>query len=149
MWYQERPDKSVTTTNKGFSLCCLKGKVHLPLLERPPDLLVNLLNGSDQRSKHYFENMRAYNNMFSFTSIGGKIDNSMNDGVGPPTFILTGQNYHRIGSLLPGSGLRPKFAQLYIYDTNNELENCVGHFRYQFTNFKLILLTMFVITYVL
>ena len=39
--------------------------------------------------------------MFSFTSIGGKIDTSMNNGSTPPQFILNGQNYHRFGSLLP------------------------------------------------
>jgi len=38
--------------------------------------------------------------MFSFTSIGTKIHSSINDGCGPPQFILSGQNYHRIGSLL-------------------------------------------------
>ncbi|XP_020970360.1 uncharacterized protein LOC107621388 [Arachis ipaensis] len=30
---------------------------------------------------------------------------SVNDGSGPPQFIITGQNYHRIGSLLPDPGL--------------------------------------------
>jgi len=66
--------------------------------------------------------------MFSFTSIGGKIHSSINDGSGPPQFILNGQNYHRIGSLLPESGNTPKFAQLYIYDTENEVKNRVSNF---------------------
>jgi len=48
--------------------------------------------------------------MFSFTSIGGKIDASMNNGSTPPQFILNGQNYHRLGSLLPEDGSKPKFA---------------------------------------
>jgi len=68
--------------------------------------------------------------MFSFTSIGGKVQSSVNDGFGPPQFILHGQNYHRIGSLLFGSGSTPKFAQLYIYDTQNEVSNRVSHFEY-------------------
>jgi len=66
--------------------------------------------------------------MFSFTSIGGKIDSSMNNGSAPPQFILSGQNYHRIGSLLPEESSNPKFAQLYIYDTKNELSNRMSHF---------------------
>jgi len=66
--------------------------------------------------------------MFSFTSIGGKIDSSMNNGSAPPQFILSGQNYHRIGSLLPEAGSNPKFAQLYIYDTKNESTNRMSHF---------------------
>ncbi|XP_021996113.1 uncharacterized protein LOC110893308 [Helianthus annuus] len=36
---------------------------------------------------------------------------------------LSGQNYHNIGSLLPDDGDEPKFSQLYIYDTDNEIFN--------------------------
>ncbi|XP_025669780.1 uncharacterized protein [Arachis hypogaea] len=43
--------------------------------------------------------------MFAFTSLGGKVLDSVNDGSGPPQFIITGQNYHQIGSLLPDPGL--------------------------------------------
>ncbi|KAL1364583.1 hypothetical protein AAHE18_03G226700 [Arachis hypogaea] len=59
--------------------------------------------------------------MFVFTSLGGKVLDSVNDGSGPPQFIITGQNYHRIGSLLPDPSQKPKFAQLYIYDTQYEI----------------------------
>ena len=65
--------------------------------------------------------------------MGGKIQSHINNGSGPPQFILGGQNYHRIGSLLPEPGATPKFAQLYIYDTQNELQNRIGHFRYSQT----------------
>jgi len=68
--------------------------------------------------------------MFAFTSIGGKIDSSMNNGSGPPQFILNRQNYHCIGSLLPENGSSPKFVQLYIYDTENETTNRIQHFGY-------------------
>ncbi|KAL4286249.1 hypothetical protein AHAS_Ahas19G0067300 [Arachis hypogaea] len=59
--------------------------------------------------------------MFAFTSLGGKVLDSVNDGRGPPQFIISGQNYHRIESLLPDAGQKPKFAQLYIYDTQHEI----------------------------
>ncbi|XP_075088408.1 uncharacterized protein LOC142170407 [Nicotiana tabacum] len=36
---------------------------------------------------------------------------------------MSGQNYHHIGSLLPEIGKKPQFAQLYIYDTENEISN--------------------------
>jgi len=110
-----------------FSIYCRKEKVQLPFLQRPPQLLNNLLNGEDSRSKHFLD-IRTYNNMFSFTSIGGKIDSSMNNGFAPPQFILSRQNYHCIGSLLPVAGSNPKFVQLYIYDTENELSNRMSHF---------------------
>jgi hypothetical protein len=50
--------------------------------------------------------------MFSFTSLGGKIDTGKNNKKGPPHFTIAGQNYHRIGSLIPHNGEPPKFAQL-------------------------------------
>ncbi|PNY04258.1 helicase-like protein [Trifolium pratense] len=44
-------------------------------------------------------------------------------GRGPPTIWIQGQTCHRMGSLLPLPGQSPKFAQLYIYDTDNEINN--------------------------
>ncbi|XP_022003411.1 uncharacterized protein LOC110900859 [Helianthus annuus] len=61
--------------------------------------------------------------MFSFTSLGGKVDKSYQRGKGPYVFRLQGQNYHRMGSLLPDDGEEPKFSQLYIYDSQNEVVN--------------------------
>jgi hypothetical protein len=49
-----------------------------------------------------------------------KIDRSVNDGRG---FKICGQVHHRIGSLLPPDDGPPKFVQLYIYDTTNEIRN--------------------------
>jgi hypothetical protein len=71
--------------------------------------------------------------MFSFTSLGGKIDTGKDNRKGPPHFTIAGQNYHRIGSLIPQDGETPKFAQLYIYDTQNEVANRLSHFRYLLT----------------
>ncbi|WJX89021.1 DNA helicase [Trifolium repens] len=53
----------------------------------------------------------------------GRIDSTLNDGNGPPVYVINGENYHHIGSLLPMPGESPKFAQLYIYDTDNEISN--------------------------
>ncbi|XP_072054238.1 uncharacterized protein [Arachis hypogaea] len=128
MWYEERSEKSKTGSNIEFSICCMRGKVQLPFLQRPPQLLQGLISGADQRSKHFKDNIRTYNSMFCFTSLGGKIETSINDGTGPPQFIVSGQNYHRIGSLVPIEGQRPKFAQLYIYDTENEVSNRIEIF---------------------
>lgn len=67
--------------------------------------------------------------MFYFTALGGRIQTSSNRGGGPPQFILGGQNFHRMGSLIPEDGSSPRFAQLYIYDTWNEVANRLSHFR--------------------
>ena len=101
LWFQKRSKKSTTNNNVCFSLCCQKEKVQLPFLQKPIKLLYSLVHGYDARSIHFKENIRAYNSMFSFTSIGGKVHSLINDGAGPLQFILSGQNYHRIGSLLP------------------------------------------------
>jgi hypothetical protein len=131
VWVEERSEKSKPPgDDPEFSICCQKGFVDLPLLTNTPKLLVSLLDGTDPRSKHYQVNMRAYNSMFAFTSLGGKVFSKINNGNGPPQFILSGQNYHRIGSLLPEPGTTPKFAQLYIYDTQNEIINRTKVFAY-------------------
>ena len=61
--------------------------------------------------------------MFTFTSLGLQLDITYNTGRGPPTFCIHGQGHHLIGSLLPLANKSPKFAQLYIYDTDNEVNN--------------------------
>ncbi|XP_019160467.1 PREDICTED: uncharacterized protein LOC109157040 [Ipomoea nil] len=55
--------------------------------------------------------------------MGGKIDRTINNGTSPSIFRINGQNFHRIGSLAPSVGIQPKFSQLYIHDTENEIEN--------------------------
>ena len=67
--------------------------------------------------------------MFAFTSTGIKFDKTIGHSRGPPTIRIQGQPYHRIGSLLPMPGKEPKFAQLYIYETENEVQNRINTMR--------------------
>ncbi|XP_072054330.1 uncharacterized protein [Arachis hypogaea] len=134
MWYEERSEKSKTGSNIEFSICCMQEKVQLPFLQCPPQLLQGLISGADQINKHFKDNIRAYNSMFCFTFLGGKIETSINDGTGFSQFIVSGQNYNRIGSLVPIEGQIPKFAQLYIYDTKNEVSNRIEIFNSRITN---------------
>ncbi|KAF7827385.1 uncharacterized protein G2W53_018549 [Senna tora] len=99
------------------------GKVQLPLMKKSPKMLEKLLLMNDARSRDFRKRIRSYNNMFAFTSMGGKIDNSANDGKGPYVFRLHGQNMHLMGGLFPLPDEKPRFSQLYIYDTDNELSN--------------------------
>uniref|UniRef100_A0A803LRG6 ATP-dependent DNA helicase n=1 Tax=Chenopodium quinoa TaxID=63459 RepID=A0A803LRG6_CHEQI len=85
MWFEERAIKK-QTTNPKFSQCCMKGKVQLPKLQAPPEMLQKLYRNGDAKSKNFLENIRPYNMMYAFTSIGGKIDSSVNRGRGPFTF---------------------------------------------------------------
>ena len=64
--------------------------------------------------------------MFALNSLRAKIDTSVLsvlNGKGPSIYKIHGQSCHLIGSLLPMPGKPPKFAQLYIYDTENEIQN--------------------------
>jgi len=47
----------------------------------------------------------------------------VNDGRSADVFRISGSNHYKIETLLPPSGFILKFAQLYIYDTSNELSN--------------------------
>lgn len=95
MWYEERNDKYRKPVNPKFSLCCIQGKVQLPLVKKPPATLEKLM------SKSFMNNIRMYNDMFAFTSMGDKVDHSINNGQAPYVFRMSGQNMHFMGSLLP------------------------------------------------
>lgn len=122
-WYEERLLSAGTKESPEYSGCCIRGKIKLPTLKSPPEDLSDLFFGMNEISKHFLDNIRYYNNMYCFTSMSGSIDPSLNNGRGPPVFRMCGENVHRIGSLLPLEGNPPKFAQLYIYDTENEIQN--------------------------
>jgi hypothetical protein len=66
--------------------------------------------------------------MFAFSSLGVKVDDSINTGRGPYVFRVNGLPCHRIGSLVPALNKSPKFAQLYIYDTVNEVDHRMAVF---------------------
>ncbi|KAG5254925.1 ATP-dependent DNA helicase [Salix suchowensis] len=55
--------------------------------------------------------------------MGAQIDNTINSQPGPYIFKINGQCHHLMGSLLPIDAESPRFAQLYIFDTDNEITN--------------------------
>jgi hypothetical protein len=114
-WMAERLTSSSNLRPK-FGMCCLSGKITLPPLHQPPPELMQLLTSQDPVSKDFREHIRNYNNALAMTSIGRKVDESINDGEGPYIFRLHGALSHKSGSLLPPEGEPPVFAQLYIYD---------------------------------
>lgn len=73
-------------------------------------------------AKEFRENIRNYNNAFAFSSLGVKIDSSVYGTNGVFTFRIQGELCHRISSLLPRIGEQPKFAQLYVYDSNPQYQ---------------------------
>nr|XP_043611794.1 uncharacterized protein LOC122583457 [Erigeron canadensis] len=123
LWYDEATTNNPYLTKPSFSLCCGGGKVQLSNLKKPPTMLLDLYSGKHAASKDFLDNIRRYNIMFSFTSLGAKVDHRVNSGHGPYVYRIHGQNYHSIGDLFPQEGQPPKFCQLYIFDTDNELNH--------------------------
>jgi hypothetical protein len=123
-WYNERIRSSVGTRSVIYNNCCKGGKVRIPAYRPRPEPLLSLARfDGDVVSKTFMQNIRQYNCLFAFTSMGAHIDRSLNDGRGPPVFKVCGQIHHRIGSLLPMTDQPPKFLQLYVYDTSHEVNN--------------------------
>ncbi|CAF1806308.1 unnamed protein product [Brassica napus] len=122
MWYGERIEKRTKTKKPKFSLCCGQGQVQLPLLKKSPEILKRLLHGDDEISKYFWKNIRQLNMVFSFTSLGGKVDRCLPQGRGPKMFQLKGENYHLMGSLKPPAGEEAKFSQHYVVDIENKID---------------------------
>ncbi|XP_028944574.2 uncharacterized protein [Malus domestica] len=129
-WSTERLKTNVSSIRRPqFTACCMSQKVKFPPVKPTPAYLEHLLNSTNsQESSHFKTNVRLYNSMMAFTSMGAKVDASINKGQGPYVFKINGQVHHLMGSLLPPEGESPKFAQLYIYDTQNEINNRMSCF---------------------
>ncbi|GJT06054.1 hypothetical protein Tco_0840516 [Tanacetum coccineum] len=116
--------RATDALDHSYSICCSRGKVKLGTeLKEPPKLLKDLITNEHNKSAAFIDNIRHYNSMFAFTSMGGKVDDMVNYGRGLFCYRIHDENYHRVGSLLPGTDKTPKFAQLYIFDTENEITN--------------------------
>lgn len=118
VWQSESCGKEPVRGQLLFSICCQQGRVTLPKVRDPPTLLKKLLEPSAFKT-----NIRPYNSSFAMTSMGAKVDTSLQRSRGPYYYRIYGQNYHRLGSLLPIPGESPRFLQLYIFDTKNEVQN--------------------------
>lgn len=137
-WWAERVKSTSCTVKRrvDYNLCCKGGKVYIPPFQKPPPFLADLLHfDGDRRARRFISKIRQYNCLFSFTSMGAKIDRSINNSRGPDIFKIQGAVCHRMGSLLPEKGDAPgsvrgrnppKFAELYIYDTTSEVNNRIN-----------------------
>nr|GEV77734.1 uncharacterized mitochondrial protein AtMg00810-like [Tanacetum cinerariifolium] len=83
IWHAETLRRATDTLDQSFSICCSKGKVKLgnELLE-PPKLLKDLITKEHNKSALFIDNFQCYNSMFAFTSMGRKVDDTVNYGRG-------------------------------------------------------------------
>ena len=68
--------------------------------------------------------IRNYNSALAMTSVGRKLDHSVNNGGGPWLYKLNGELIHRAGSLLPPEegNVAPVYSQLWVIDTQEALD---------------------------
>ena len=105
----------------------------MPIVNDTPDpirvlLTETLVNANGKvvwtdRTAHFQQNIRSYNNAVSFTSLGVKLDRAICntlDTAGVYTFRIQGALHHSMSSLLPPPGERPRFAQVYMFDSAQE-----------------------------
>jgi hypothetical protein len=124
LWHGERIGGICGTRDNVYNKCCKNRKVSIPPYRERPEPLASLARfNTSAPCQKFMKQIRQYNCLFAFTLMGEQIDRSVNDGRGQPVFKICGQVHHRIGSLLPADDNPPKFIQLYIYDTTNEIKN--------------------------
>ncbi|XP_073035171.1 uncharacterized protein [Primulina eburnea] len=105
------------------NFCCDNGKIKLAATEVPPDMLNLFTDYESTEAIQFRKNVRAYNSIFSFTSLGVKIDKELaSSSRGVYTFKALGQIFHNLPSLVPNEG-GPSHFQLYFWDIDNELHN--------------------------
>lgn len=115
-WSGELPSHSPA---RSFGFCCSHGQVSIPADPDPPAALIRLFTSNSPDAREFRENIRQYNAAFAFTSLGVDVDERLNRDGGrhPYVFRIQGELYHHVGSLVPPDDHAPRYAQLYIYDS--------------------------------
>lgn len=109
MWKEERISKNVKHGVPKFSLCCSQGQIKLLTTPTTPSYLMQLYT-DPKKSSHFKRCICLYNAMFSFTSMGGKVDHSINRNNAPYIYKLNGQNHHIFGTLISNKEDDPVFC---------------------------------------
>ena len=112
-------------------MCCSNGKAILRPLDTVPTVIADLLRGNNREAKEFKQNIRSYNPALSFTSMNANLDRSVANNIsGAYAFrIHDGVQHLKSSSLVPSDDMssatapHPKFAQIYIFDTDNKLRN--------------------------
>ncbi|XP_075492636.1 uncharacterized protein LOC142530705 [Primulina tabacum] len=105
------------------SFCCDSGKIRLAL-PVAPTILIDLFKDVSTPSALLFRRkIRLYNSLFAFTSFVARLDKNLaSSNHGVYTFRVSGQVFHSLPPLVPLKD-RPKYFQLYFWDSDNELHN--------------------------
>ena len=103
------------------TMCCKAGMVKLPDIQDPPEPLLSLLKGTHEYASDFQKGARDLNALLSFASIGADVDAGA-VGRGSYVYRIRGTMYHRFGSIEPEDGAAPRYAQIYLFDTEEATE---------------------------
>lgn len=71
--------------NAKFFTCCNQGKIILPCITDPPDLIKHLISDDSKEGKHFRHHIRAFDSSLAFASLGVKED--ILPAKGPYTYL--------------------------------------------------------------
>jgi hypothetical protein len=95
LWHGERVGGTRGSQDIIYNRCCKNGKISIPPYRPRPEPLASLAHFSGGAScQRFMKEIRQYNCLFAFTSMGAQIDRSVNDGRGPSVFKICGQVHH-------------------------------------------------------
>jgi len=80
--------QSRQTTTHNFFLCCKNGKVLLPNLPATSQELEVFLTNKESSAVKFRDQIRMYNSVLAFISLGAKVDESVTRGPGPYSFRI-------------------------------------------------------------
>ena len=118
-----------STTEGVFTKCCFQGKVTLPPIEPPTPNIIELFAGDTAHSRHFLENIRHYNAALALASWNATLNKHA--GSGPRVVTIHGQAYHLTAAQEAPEGQPPQYAQLYILDTNEAMQQQINDPRNQ------------------
>ena len=115
-----------------FTLCCSNGRTKdVPRIRTPP-VLLELLGLGPGANKHVSKsqhdlrnNVRRYNCAMAFVSFCDAGDATEALLPGPstlPVYVLHGQAYHSVSTLLPSEDKVPRYGQVWIFDPQEATE---------------------------
>ncbi|KAG0125360.1 hypothetical protein HOY82DRAFT_493006, partial [Tuber indicum] len=102
---------------RAFESCCKRGDVRVERLQELPEPLNTLMTAQDGQSRSFWQNLRRWNSLFTFTSIRFNMDNRPTAiGDGFQLFQVHGAGYHQQGPLHAASVQDALYSQMYLYD---------------------------------
>ena len=109
-----------TIRNPLFNTCCNQGDVVLPPMQQLPQLLHSLYNDDTSLARHFRTHIRKYNSALAFASLKYQPDQRTRGGL--QCFQIHGALYHLAGPLQHAANTRPQFAQVFLYDPEDAVQ---------------------------